>query len=713
MYSRDDQPSYRHSGLYTRSRARRTRTGCLTCRTRKVKCDEAPGRCRNCERINLECKWPEVQPTTAKARSNNSSRQSRQVSCCACRIARCRCSRERPACFHCRDRGIVCDYEATGDDQQLAPTVAFDVMPSSTEQSPNEVFIASPDHREASVIDRNDYIPRAVLDEHINAFFHYVYPAQANAFVHRGTLLRDVQAGQVNRVLILALCAVASRFLPSSDSSTLPVPDPPVAQNWAREAKAMLLIGEEMTTSTVAAALLLARYDIHAGRFETAWILSSIACRTALALGLHRQDDSNDQGLTWVEQETRRRLFWACYCLDRMMSTGVPEFGLIRTERVRIQLPCEDHYFLFGVPCITPVPDLEGETELGASGEVGLFGHYVQLTGIRHMILECTRHPTDETPPWEENSVFARCLRKITAWRRTLLPQFQLVANTVYARLAQNQLTATVMLHVMYHQCMLDLHRLALPGFPESLPLATLAQAPPGWVQHHRSECVDHARRIGGIFDTLAGYISTDDLILLDTSLPIYLFEAMRVQIQWLFMLPSEARAEAVPQLQSECEKLMPFVERAAKYFRQGQWLLREMRKMLSRHGIPIRGLEPSQSETSGIQTPHHPWRRRIHNLKHDPREDEQPPAVQNIGLQSPPRQENEMDAGQLEISTHPFNANRLSLSPLINGSAFDREIALGQDHQGDITPDIGSFMTLFGGWMADGMEAGVGNHID
>jgi hypothetical protein len=31
--------------------------GCLTCRARKVKCDERPGRCLNCEDMLLDCLW--------------------------------------------------------------------------------------------------------------------------------------------------------------------------------------------------------------------------------------------------------------------------------------------------------------------------------------------------------------------------------------------------------------------------------------------------------------------------------------------------------------------------------------------------------------------------------------------------------------------------------------------------------------------------------
>ncbi|KAK6455572.1 uncharacterized protein RJT20DRAFT_128854 [Scheffersomyces xylosifermentans] len=46
---------------------RRTKTGCLTCRKRKKKCDEdkVNGKCQGCTRNFLECCWPEAEPVAA------------------------------------------------------------------------------------------------------------------------------------------------------------------------------------------------------------------------------------------------------------------------------------------------------------------------------------------------------------------------------------------------------------------------------------------------------------------------------------------------------------------------------------------------------------------------------------------------------------------------------------------------------------------------
>jgi hypothetical protein len=46
----------------------RSRDGCLTCKRRKVKCDEQRPRCSHCERLNMECKWRPQQRSGAQRR---------------------------------------------------------------------------------------------------------------------------------------------------------------------------------------------------------------------------------------------------------------------------------------------------------------------------------------------------------------------------------------------------------------------------------------------------------------------------------------------------------------------------------------------------------------------------------------------------------------------------------------------------------------------
>ncbi|TDL26232.1 hypothetical protein BD410DRAFT_573060 [Rickenella mellea] len=64
---RTEQPQ-RKRPKYTRSK-----TGCLTCRMKKIKCDEAKPSCQRCTHGQRECTWPENLPAKKKVPSRKSS----------------------------------------------------------------------------------------------------------------------------------------------------------------------------------------------------------------------------------------------------------------------------------------------------------------------------------------------------------------------------------------------------------------------------------------------------------------------------------------------------------------------------------------------------------------------------------------------------------------------------------------------------------------
>ncbi|CAI6089340.1 unnamed protein product [Clonostachys chloroleuca] len=50
-------PSQQQLPPHAHPRPARSKSGCLTCRKRKVRCDELRPRCSHCTRLNLQCKW--------------------------------------------------------------------------------------------------------------------------------------------------------------------------------------------------------------------------------------------------------------------------------------------------------------------------------------------------------------------------------------------------------------------------------------------------------------------------------------------------------------------------------------------------------------------------------------------------------------------------------------------------------------------------------
>lgn len=425
--------------------------------------------------------------------------------------------------------------------------------------------------------DSIEALPRALLDKHIEAYFSYVYPSQANAIIHRGTLQSGILSGTVSPKLLLAICAVASRFI-HTGPGYIPLQGSSQATMWAKEAKTILILEEDMSLDTVACALILAKHDINSGKFSSAWVLTSIANRCALALGLHCELPP-DHPATGIERETRRRLMWGCYCLDRMMATGVPEYITTHASIFKIKLPCEEHHYLFGQPVDSPIPTLEKfipNDPVNAKMEsVGLFGQYVRSLEARTMVLACTRtRERDRLVPWDPDSPFQLCIRKMHAWKEALPPSFRLSSETIYARQSQNQLTALAMLHIWYDQTTTDLYRVAFPGFPESANPDLLAMAPPGWVENIQHACVAHAKSITATLAIISKHVDPDTFVFLDASLPICVYESMRMQVLNLFMVPPERQLDELEEVKASFELMMGFVERMRRYFRQAEWLV-------------------------------------------------------------------------------------------------------------------------------------------
>jgi len=90
-----------------------------------VKCDERPGTCLNCERLNLECQNADgtsatpTEPEDVRASQVSDSslgevgvkRKRTFRSCTQCRASKARCSGGRPKCARCVQRAVPCVYD--------------------------------------------------------------------------------------------------------------------------------------------------------------------------------------------------------------------------------------------------------------------------------------------------------------------------------------------------------------------------------------------------------------------------------------------------------------------------------------------------------------------------------------------------------------------------------------------------------------------------
>ncbi|PWY82147.1 hypothetical protein BO70DRAFT_387247 [Aspergillus heteromorphus CBS 117.55] len=365
-----------------------------------------------------------------------------------------------------------------------------------------------------------------------------------------------------NPLIPLGVLALTARFHPQlvthhSPSSPGNPSNPLVASEFYATALRSRLAGVDgaglaVTDLTrVQAWLMLALHEWGMCRGKSAWLYVGMAVRLAQAIGLpfelenemayrdprspvlrteadpfgmsRRQVEPREQTSDdIIAQETKRRTFWACFILDRCLSSGKYRPRMIRVKELGIQLP-SDNAFAFGERVRTSrlsEPLVRRPQSFGAQG--------VQIPSIRQSLgaLGDERMPSngapdtkawspvsrrkdsseDEVDRWEvgaEESVLSRVIRVIRIWgsiakwscaggRRTeqlppwhpdsrfaklrsMLNEFQdgLSRNLQYSPrntdthiMYKNTLPPYTVMHVVYFLSVIVLHRSYIPFLP-------------------------------------------------------------------------------------------------------------------------------------------------------------------------------------------------------------------------------------------------------
>lgn len=160
------------------------------------------------------------------------------------------------------------------------------------------------------------------------------------SFLHQATFLRQWHTYTVNLSLLKVVCGSALRVFSTTQE------DNERATQWMREAELDALQNlDDLTILRLQALTLLAffefNYHVHS---KKALMLLGLASRLAFAKRLNHEDPS----LSVVEQESRRRLMWSVFVLDKFCSGGVGELTLIPAEYMEIRLPTIEKAFGFG-----------------------------------------------------------------------------------------------------------------------------------------------------------------------------------------------------------------------------------------------------------------------------------------------------------------------------------------------------------------------------
>lgn len=223
------------------------------------------------------------------------------------------------------------------------------------------------------------------LDRLISTYFHHIHPIQANGFLHRPTIERQIQEKSASPLTIKVICAVAASYSRTGHNSNHSK-DP---ERWVQEVKnALMCDTERIGYPKLVATLCLVQHEFGAGRNTSAWTFTALAVRLALAMGLNSETAAQSSADP-LEREQRRRLMWAAYACDSICHGGVDDYVLVDANSIRVPLPSSENDFNLSIDSCRQVDMLQaGEsTQTLPSGDEGFMSRYVRLMSIRTDIL--------------------------------------------------------------------------------------------------------------------------------------------------------------------------------------------------------------------------------------------------------------------------------------------------------------------------------------
>ncbi|KAJ1331954.1 3-dehydroquinate dehydratase I [Microdochium nivale] len=220
---------------------------------------------------------------------------------------------------------------------------------------------------------------------------------------------------------------------------------------------------DEPSMDALQALLLLVTAFTAAGRGRKAYMLMSMAIGMATALELHREADA-DSRTTPTERETRRRIFWTCYLLDRFMACGSKRPCLISDKTILLRLPCwtpvgspgpvDGEFFQRG----SNLHYLQGSGKK-SQGSSGMLIDISRILGVTNQYLAAGGIKGDSHFPWHSLSHLSKIRQDLDIWASGTDNVF----SSVDSLFGQHDSTVLVLSKLIYHLTHCLVYRPFLP----------------------------------------------------------------------------------------------------------------------------------------------------------------------------------------------------------------------------------------------------------
>lgn len=209
----------------------------------------------------------------------------------------------------------------------------------------------------------------------------------------------------------------------------------------------------------------------------------------AFALDLHRELPSTIN-VTSAEREGRRKLFWACYFLDRFLVCGSSRPSLISDECILLRLPYPHHDQAIEGDYFTGASNLQymgsGKQNQGSSW---MLIDIIRILGITNRYLAAGGVKGDSHFPWHSLSNLSKIRQELDGWAAETQDTF----SSLDSLFGRPESTVLVLSKLVYHLIHCLIYRPFLPV--DLAELSGTSQHQP-WQIEATNMCFLHANAI-------------------------------------------------------------------------------------------------------------------------------------------------------------------------------------------------------------------------
>lgn len=243
----------------------------------------------------------------------------------------------------------------------------------------------------------------------------------------------------------------------------------------------VLLYGLETSSVKALQALVILALDlVGSSNGPPGWNLLALITRSVVQLGLAVETTSFSvspnypsiytlramvlpEPENWIEEESRRRLFWMVYLLDRYATIATAfEFALDEKEIDRT-LPCRDDLWNKNQTVQTRWFRTSERTEydIEKPENLGAFSYYIEILGILSRIHKFLKKPVDisalsDVEQWQGE--YRELNNRLTSWKFNLPADYGNMAKLFSPGSNKSINCGWVMLHATYHTAVIRLH---------------------------------------------------------------------------------------------------------------------------------------------------------------------------------------------------------------------------------------------------------------